>query len=159
MRRRNNSLGHLPTLYWIIIEEIPWGIMLHSKVEWTMTLIETDAEDEGLFCQPIRQCEACVQSFWGESHVWFLYCVAGCFSKDQVYLEGILNILRYREQIDFPMLMALGKVSSPRSISERKEVHLHLWFRLLKTAGSVAWATMMDERTWSLLIMKHWSIC
>ncbi|KAK0147610.1 hypothetical protein N1851_012913 [Merluccius polli] len=35
----------------------------------------------------------------------------GAASKDQVYLEGILNILRHREQIDFPMLIALGKVS------------------------------------------------
>lgn len=35
----------------------------------------------------------------------------GCFSKDQVYLDGILQILRYRESIDFHLLMALGKVS------------------------------------------------
>lgn len=35
---------------------------------------------------------------------------AGCFGKDQVYLDGILKILRYREEIDFPLLMALGKV-------------------------------------------------
>ncbi|XP_018609837.1 uncharacterized protein KIAA0895 [Scleropages formosus] len=35
----------------------------------------------------------------------------GCFSKDQVYLDGILKILRHREKIDFPLLMALGKVS------------------------------------------------
>lgn len=37
-------------------------------------------------------------------------CLVGCFSKDQVYLDGILKILRYREKIDFPLLMALGKV-------------------------------------------------
>ncbi|KAM8767586.1 uncharacterized protein KIAA0895-like isoform X1 [Acanthopagrus latus] len=35
----------------------------------------------------------------------------GCFSKDQVYLDGILKILRYRDKINFPLLMALGKVS------------------------------------------------
>ncbi|KAK5855491.1 hypothetical protein PBY51_005589 [Eleginops maclovinus] len=35
----------------------------------------------------------------------------GCFSKDQVYLDGILKILRFRDKIDFPLLMALGKVS------------------------------------------------
>lgn len=35
---------------------------------------------------------------------------AGCFGKDQVYLDGILKILRYREEINFPMLVALGKV-------------------------------------------------
>nr|XP_027322126.2 uncharacterized protein KIAA0895-like homolog [Anas platyrhynchos] len=35
----------------------------------------------------------------------------GCFSKDQVYLDGILRILRHRQTIDFPLLAALGKVS------------------------------------------------
>ncbi|XP_060226978.1 putative tyrosine carboxypeptidase MATCAP2 isoform X3 [Meriones unguiculatus] len=35
----------------------------------------------------------------------------GCFSKDQVYLDGILQILRFRESIDFHLLTALGKVS------------------------------------------------
>ncbi|XP_030203484.1 uncharacterized protein KIAA0895 [Gadus morhua] len=60
--------------------------------------------------------------FLRDPHTRWDYCVRakrgqtdtaqpGCFSKDQVYLEGILNILRHREQIDFPMLMALGKVS------------------------------------------------
>ena len=36
--------------------------------------------------------------------------IEGCFSKDQVYLDGILKILRYRDKINFPLLMALGKV-------------------------------------------------
>ncbi|XP_034049725.1 uncharacterized protein KIAA0895-like [Thalassophryne amazonica] len=35
----------------------------------------------------------------------------GCFSKDQVYLDGILRILRHRTTIDFKMLTSLGKVS------------------------------------------------
>lgn len=35
----------------------------------------------------------------------------GCFSKDQVYLDGILKILRYRDKINFPLLMSLGKVA------------------------------------------------
>ncbi|XP_029945313.1 uncharacterized protein KIAA0895-like [Salarias fasciatus] len=35
----------------------------------------------------------------------------GCFSKDQVYLDGILRILRHRRIIDFKMLTSLGKVS------------------------------------------------
>ncbi|XP_041040821.1 uncharacterized protein KIAA0895 isoform X5 [Carcharodon carcharias] len=35
----------------------------------------------------------------------------GCFSKDQVYLDGILKILRHRDNIDFQLLTALGKVS------------------------------------------------
>lgn len=35
----------------------------------------------------------------------------GCFNKDQVYLDGILQILRYRHEIDFHSLVRLGKVS------------------------------------------------
>ncbi|EMP26867.1 hypothetical protein UY3_16027 [Chelonia mydas] len=35
----------------------------------------------------------------------------GCFSKDQVYLDGILRILRHRQTIDFRLLAELGKVS------------------------------------------------
>ncbi|XP_077568787.1 microtubule-associated tyrosine carboxypeptidase 1 [Stigmatopora nigra] len=35
----------------------------------------------------------------------------GCFSKDQVYLDGTLRILRHRRDIDFQMLTSLGKVS------------------------------------------------
>lgn len=34
----------------------------------------------------------------------------GCFSKDQVYLDGIVHILRHRRTIDFPLLTSLGKV-------------------------------------------------
>nr|XP_051703144.1 microtubule-associated tyrosine carboxypeptidase 1 isoform X1 [Oryctolagus cuniculus] len=33
----------------------------------------------------------------------------GCFSKDQVYLDGIVRILRHRRTIDFPLLTSLGK--------------------------------------------------
>ena len=39
-----------------------------------------------------------------------LLYISGCFSKDQVYLDGILKILRHREKIDFQLLMSLGKV-------------------------------------------------
>lgn len=38
----------------------------------------------------------------------------GCFSKDQVYLDGIVRILRHRQTIDFPLLASLGKVSGHR---------------------------------------------
>lgn len=38
----------------------------------------------------------------------------GCFSKDQVYLDGIVRILRHRQTIDFPLLTSLGKVRGCR---------------------------------------------
>lgn len=43
-------------------------------------------------------------------HILFV-SVPGCFSKDQVYLDGILRILRHRKTIDFKTLTSLGKVS------------------------------------------------
>lgn len=39
-----------------------------------------------------------------------LLYISGCFRKDQVYLDGILKILRHRERINFQLLMSLGKV-------------------------------------------------
>lgn len=38
--------------------------------------------------------------------------LTGCFSKDQVYLDGIVRILRHRQTIDFPLLTSLGKVTT-----------------------------------------------
>lgn len=40
----------------------------------------------------------------------------GCFSKDQVYLDGIVRILRHRQTIDFPLLTSLGKVRGHRPL-------------------------------------------
>ncbi len=43
-------------------------------------------------------------------YIYFCMCVyTGCFSKDQVYLDGILRILRHRRNINFKRLTALGK--------------------------------------------------
>ncbi|CAJ0949408.1 unnamed protein product [Ranitomeya imitator] len=36
--------------------------------------------------------------------------MTSCFSKDQVYLDGIMRILRHRHTIDFRLLTSLGKV-------------------------------------------------
>ncbi|XP_032436252.1 uncharacterized protein KIAA0895 [Xiphophorus hellerii] len=62
----------------------------------------------GRFVQdPHTRWDYCVRAKRGQTNT----AQPGCFSKDQVYLEGILQILRYRDKINFPMLMALGKVS------------------------------------------------
>uniref|UniRef100_A0AAV2K2N3 Uncharacterized protein n=1 Tax=Knipowitschia caucasica TaxID=637954 RepID=A0AAV2K2N3_KNICA len=68
------------------------------------------------FCQLFH----CLGRFLQDPHTRWDYCVRakrgqrdtaqpGCFGKDQVYLDGILNILRYRDRINFPLLMSLGK--------------------------------------------------
>lgn len=62
----------------------------------------------GCFVQdPNTRWDYCVRAKRGQTDT----AQPGCFSKDQVYLDGILKILRYRDKIDFPLLMALGKVS------------------------------------------------
>ncbi|XP_040910195.1 uncharacterized protein KIAA0895 isoform X2 [Toxotes jaculatrix] len=64
--------------------------------------------DLGRFVQdPNTRWDYCVRAKRGQIDT----AQPGCFSKDQVYLDGILKILRYRDKINFPLLMALGKVS------------------------------------------------
>uniref|UniRef100_A0A8C5Y697 Microtubule associated tyrosine carboxypeptidase 2 n=1 Tax=Microcebus murinus TaxID=30608 RepID=A0A8C5Y697_MICMU len=64
--------------------------------------------DIGKFVKdPNTRWDYCVRAKRG----WTDTSQPGCFSKDQVYLDGILQILRYRNTIDFHLLTALGKVS------------------------------------------------
>ncbi|XP_014441247.1 uncharacterized protein KIAA0895 homolog isoform X2 [Tupaia chinensis] len=64
--------------------------------------------DLGKFVRdPNTRWDYCVRAKRG----WTDTSQPGCFSKDQVYLDGILQILRFRETIDFHLLTALGKVS------------------------------------------------
>ncbi|XP_696417.4 putative tyrosine carboxypeptidase MATCAP2 isoform X1 [Danio rerio] len=56
---------------------------------------------------PNTRWDYCVRAKRGQTDT----TLPGCFCKDQVYLDGILKILRHREKIDFQLLMALGKVS------------------------------------------------
>ncbi|XP_066483563.1 putative tyrosine carboxypeptidase MATCAP2 isoform X2 [Tiliqua scincoides] len=65
-------------------------------------------EDIGKFVKdPNTRWDYCVRAKRGLTDT----SEPGCFSKDQVYLDGILRILRYRQSIDFCLLTALGKVS------------------------------------------------
>lgn len=59
----------------------------------------------------------------------------GCFSKDQVYLDGILRILRHRQTINFPLLTALGKVSQGHRPGAASPGSARLGFRLLWRCG------------------------
>ncbi|XP_064169006.1 microtubule-associated tyrosine carboxypeptidase [Anguilla rostrata] len=56
---------------------------------------------------PAVRWEYCIRAKRGQTDT----SSSGCFSKDQVYLDGILRILRHRRDIDFKMLASLGKVS------------------------------------------------
>ena len=50
----------------------------------------------------------------------------GCFSKDQVYLDGIVRILRHRQTIDFPLLTSLGKVGGHGPLRDPSQLSLSL---------------------------------
>ncbi|CAH2283070.1 Hypothetical predicted protein [Pelobates cultripes] len=56
---------------------------------------------------PNTRWDYCVRAKRG----WTDTSQPGCFSKDQVYLDGILQILRHRHSIDFQLLTSMGKVS------------------------------------------------
>ncbi|KAM4017851.1 microtubule-associated tyrosine carboxypeptidase 1 isoform 1-T3 [Anomaloglossus baeobatrachus] len=56
---------------------------------------------------PAVRWEYCVRAKRGQKDT----AQPGCFSKDQVYLDGIIRILRYRHAIDFRLLTSLGKVA------------------------------------------------
>ncbi|XP_072365837.1 putative tyrosine carboxypeptidase MATCAP2 isoform X2 [Scyliorhinus torazame] len=65
-------------------------------------------QDIGKFVEnPNTRWDYCVRAKRGQTDT----SQPGCFSKDQVYLDGILKILRHRDNIDFQLLTALGKVS------------------------------------------------
>uniref|UniRef100_A0A2K5P440 KIAA0895 like n=1 Tax=Cercocebus atys TaxID=9531 RepID=A0A2K5P440_CERAT len=51
--------------------------------------------------------EHCVRAQRGQTES----SLPGCFRQGQVYLDGIVSILRHRQTIDFPLLTSLGKGS------------------------------------------------
>ncbi|KAG8442764.1 hypothetical protein GDO86_011539 [Hymenochirus boettgeri] len=65
-------------------------------------------KDVGQFVKdPNTRWDYCVRAKRG----WADTSQPGCFSKDQVYLDGILQILKHRESIDFCLLTSMGKIS------------------------------------------------
>ncbi|XP_034150789.1 uncharacterized protein KIAA0895 isoform X2 [Esox lucius] len=79
----------------------------------------------GRFVQdPNTRWDYCVRAKRGQTNT----AQPGCFSKDQVYLDGILKILRHRDKIDFQLLMALGKVSY-EDVNRLKDLAVmeHVW--------------------------------
>ncbi|KAK6477248.1 hypothetical protein HHUSO_G22154 [Huso huso] len=93
--RRNPFLWRAALLYYTVYHA---GHMSFSQL----------FSDIGQFVQdPAVRWEYCVRAKRGQTDT----SRPGCFSKDQVYLDGILRILRHRRNIDFKMLACLGKVS------------------------------------------------
>ena len=49
------------------------------------------------------------------------FVIAGAFQKDQIYLKGLLRILKHRHSIDFNLLFRMGKVSF-KDIEKLKDI-------------------------------------
>ncbi|XP_049458735.1 uncharacterized protein KIAA0895 [Epinephelus fuscoguttatus] len=87
--------------------------------------------DLGRFVQdPNTRWDYCVRAKRGQIDT----AQPGCYIKDQVYLDGVLRILRYRDQINFPLLMALGKVSFEdvdrlKVLAQMDKVHIPLFMK------------------------------
>lgn len=67
--------------------------------------------------------------------------LTGCFSKDQVYLDGILRILRHRHTIDFQLLTSLGKVKGRKA----QPALPSLPFRVMVREGLDTWQGRQKE--------------
>ncbi|PVD20897.1 hypothetical protein C0Q70_19060 [Pomacea canaliculata] len=64
--------------------------------------------DLGKFLKsPSTRWDYCVRAKRGQTDT----SVPGTFCKDQVYLEGALQLLKHRHTLDFEMLMRLGKIA------------------------------------------------
>ncbi|XP_032869304.1 uncharacterized protein KIAA0895 homolog isoform X1 [Amblyraja radiata] len=72
-----------------------------------MSFSELFLDIEKFVENPNTRWDYCVRAKRGQTDT----SQPGCFSKDQVYLDGILKILRHRDNIDFQLLTALGKIS------------------------------------------------
>ncbi|XP_030645261.1 uncharacterized protein KIAA0895 isoform X2 [Chanos chanos] len=84
------------------------ALLYYTVYQASRTSFSQLFHDLGRFVQdPNTRWDYCVRAKRGQTDT----AQTGCFSKDQVYLDGILKILRHRDKIDFQLLTALGKVS------------------------------------------------
>ncbi|XP_023683081.2 microtubule-associated tyrosine carboxypeptidase 1 [Paramormyrops kingsleyae] len=93
--RRQPFLWRAALLYYTVYHAA------HMSFSQLFTHISRFVED------PDVRWEYCIRAKRGQTDT----SQPGCFSKDQVYLDGVLRILRHRRNIDFKMLACLGKVS------------------------------------------------
>lgn len=86
-------------------EDVRWEYCVRAKRG------QTDTSKPGGSCGVRGMPKVGVKGGEGLGKDLLVLILTGCFSKDQVYLDGIVRILRHRQTIDFPMLTSLGKVS------------------------------------------------
>ncbi|XP_053550467.1 putative tyrosine carboxypeptidase MATCAP2 [Bombina bombina] len=113
-----------------------------------------------------------LEKFVEDPNVRWNYCVrakrgqidtskSGCFSKDQVYLEGVLHLLRHRATIDFKLLTSMGKVSY-KDLDRLKEFavldntripsFLHDWVKYMQCLDNIMRANEICDEHLAMLI-------
>ncbi|KAG9335666.1 hypothetical protein JZ751_004318 [Albula glossodonta] len=76
-----------------------------------LTFVELFHDLGRFVCDPNTRWDYCIRAKRGQTDTAQPGKDPGCFSKDQVYLDGILKLLRFRDSVDFQLLVCLGKVS------------------------------------------------
>ncbi|KAI5621787.1 hypothetical protein C0J50_18844 [Silurus asotus] len=102
----------LASIHSVLFREDPWlwrAALLYYTVHQAahMSFTQLFHELARFVHDPGTRWDYCVRAKRGQTDT----SEPGCFNKDQVYLDGIIKILRHRQKIDFQLLVALGKVS------------------------------------------------
>ncbi|KAM8877943.1 microtubule-associated tyrosine carboxypeptidase 1 [Synchiropus picturatus] len=112
LKSANPTEEGLASLHNVLLRKQPYlwrAALLYYTVYHAASMSFSQLFDHiGRFVQnPDIRWEYCLRAKRGQTDT----SKPGCFSKDQVYLDGIIRILRYRREIDFKVLTSLGKVS------------------------------------------------
>ncbi|XP_077310073.1 microtubule-associated tyrosine carboxypeptidase 1 [Lithobates pipiens] len=112
LKPANPTEEGLASLHSVLFRKHPYlwrGALLYYTVSRAATCSFSELfQDLQQFVEnPAVRWEYCVRAKRGQRDT----AQPGCFSKDQVYLDGIIRILRHRRSIDFRLLTSLGKVS------------------------------------------------
>ncbi|XP_040185165.1 uncharacterized protein KIAA0895-like [Rana temporaria] len=112
LKPANPTEEGLASLHSVLFRKHPYlwrGALLYYTVSRAATFSFSELfQDLQQFVEnPAVRWEYCVRAKRGQRDT----AQPGCFSKDQVYLDGIIRILRHRRSIDFRLLTSLGKVS------------------------------------------------
>lgn len=102
---------------------------------------QTDTSQPGGNCGVGRMLKLGQGEGWLLGKARLVIILTGCFSKDQVYLDGILRILRHRHTIDFQLLTSLGKVKGRKA----QPALLSLSFRVMFGEGLDTWEGRQKE--------------
>ncbi|KAK7895609.1 hypothetical protein WMY93_020934 [Mugilogobius chulae] len=112
LKGANPTEEGLASLHSVLLRKQPFlwrAALLYYTVHHaaSMSFTQLFHHIEKFVSNPDVRWEYCLRAKRGQTDT----AKPGCFSKDQVYLDGILKILRHRRSIDFQLLTALGKVS------------------------------------------------